>query len=116
MDRDGLAAVPEAAPQPTAAEGGARKGSFRALRSRPFRLYFAGQVVSASGTFLQHRTGRPRPAPIGAALGPARQRLGPRTLPTNGNDALGQQHTDSEDGGTTGSAWPIELKLLGVAG
>ena len=28
-------------------------GSFRALRSRPFRLYFGGQVVSASGTFLQ---------------------------------------------------------------
>ena len=29
------------------------KGHFRALRSRPFRRYFAGQVVSASGTFLQ---------------------------------------------------------------
>lgn len=27
--------------------------SFRALRSRPFRLYFAGQAVSASGSFLQ---------------------------------------------------------------
>ena len=27
--------------------------SFRALRSRPFRLYFGGQVVSASGSFLQ---------------------------------------------------------------
>jgi MFS family permease len=53
VDRDGLAAVPEAAPQPTAPAGGAHKGSFRALRSRPFRLYFGGQVVSASGTFLQ---------------------------------------------------------------
>lgn len=28
-------------------------GTFRALGSRTFRLYFAGQVVSASGTFLQ---------------------------------------------------------------
>jgi hypothetical protein len=27
--------------------------TFRALRSRPFRLYFAGQVASASGTFVQ---------------------------------------------------------------
>jgi predicted MFS family arabinose efflux permease len=30
-----------------------RRGTFRALRSRPFRLYFAGQVVSASGSFVQ---------------------------------------------------------------
>jgi MFS family permease len=30
-----------------------RRGTFRALSSRPFRLYFAGQVASASGTFLQ---------------------------------------------------------------
>jgi MFS family permease len=30
-----------------------RRGSYRALRSRPFRLFFAGQIVSASGTFLQ---------------------------------------------------------------
>jgi MFS family permease len=45
--------MPEAAPQGSAPAGGARKGSFRALRSKPFRLYFAGQVVSASGTFLQ---------------------------------------------------------------
>jgi MFS family permease len=52
MDRDGLAAVP-AAPQATAPARGVRLGSFRALRSPPFRLYFAGQVVSASGTFLQ---------------------------------------------------------------
>ena len=29
------------------------RSSFRALRSRPFRLYFGGQIVSASGTFLQ---------------------------------------------------------------
>jgi MFS family permease len=53
MDRDALATVPEAAPAPAAPAGGVRKGSFRALRSRPFRLYFAGQVVSSSGTFLQ---------------------------------------------------------------
>jgi MFS family permease len=53
MDRDGLATVPEAAPQATAPARGVRKGSFRALRSPPFRMYFAGQVVSASGTFLQ---------------------------------------------------------------
>jgi MFS family permease len=53
MDRDGLATVPEAAPQATAPARGVRRGSFRALRSPPFRLYFAGQVVSASGTFLQ---------------------------------------------------------------
>lgn len=77
MDRDGLTVVPEAGPVPVpeavsvpvpvpeaaaAAEKPAegrqpgwlsRHGSFRALRSRPFRLYFAGQVASASGTFLQ---------------------------------------------------------------
>ena len=60
MDRDALAVVPEAAPG-TDASGRiddvglrpARKGSFRALHSKPFRLYFAGQVASASGTFLQ---------------------------------------------------------------
>jgi MFS family permease len=45
--------VPEAAPAPSAPAVGVRKGSFRALRSRPFRRYFAGQVVSSSGTFLQ---------------------------------------------------------------
>src|SRR5580658_167967 len=55
MDRDALAAMPEAGPVPgtesaTAAKAG---GSFRALRSRSFRLYFGGQVVSASGSFLQ---------------------------------------------------------------
>jgi MFS family permease len=53
MDRDALAAMPEAAPQEAAPARGMRKGSFRALKSRPFRRYFAGQVVSASGTFLQ---------------------------------------------------------------
>jgi hypothetical protein len=72
VDREGLRVVPEAAPdveqesgQP--AEQGAlagtapgdhvratsRRGTFRALGSRPFRLYFAGQVASASGTFVQ---------------------------------------------------------------
>src|SRR3984957_17081224 len=72
MDRDGLRVVPEAAPdvedespQPVAqgaptetspgdhARASSRRGTFRALHSRPFRLYFAGQVASASGTFLQ---------------------------------------------------------------
>src|ERR1700683_5632778 len=73
MDRDGLTVVPEAvpvsepAPAPRPETAGAaekpaaarqqgcvsRHGSFRALHSRPFRLYFAGQVASASGTFLQ---------------------------------------------------------------
>lgn len=53
MDRDALIAVPEAAPptgRPHAPRG---RDSFRALRSRDFRRYFAGQVASASGTFLQ---------------------------------------------------------------
>ena len=55
MDRDGLAAMPEAEPQLGAEAATATKAgsSFRALRSRPFRLYFGGQVVSASGSFLQ---------------------------------------------------------------
>jgi MFS family permease len=55
MDRDGLAAMPETRPQPAAdVSTPAKSGSsFRALHSRPFRLYFEGQVVSASGTFLQ---------------------------------------------------------------
>jgi Transmembrane secretion effector len=81
VDREGLRVVPEAAPNvaqdstPPAGQGevgapgaqgapaaptggdrgrvGGRKGTFRALRSRPFRLYFAGQVASASGTFVQ---------------------------------------------------------------
>src|SRR6202050_1874282 len=55
MDRDGLTTMPEAGPvpgteTPTAAKG---RSTFRALRSRPFRLYCGGQVVSASGSFLQ---------------------------------------------------------------
>jgi MFS family permease len=54
MDRDGLAAMPEAGP---VAQSGAvvprNASSFRALHSRSFRLYFGGQVVSASGSFLQ---------------------------------------------------------------
>jgi len=72
MDREGLRVVPEAAPevaqdsaQPAEQGAGAgtvpgdhvptagRRGTFRALGSRPFRLYFAGQVASASGTFVQ---------------------------------------------------------------
>jgi hypothetical protein len=62
MDRDGLTVVPEAnealataqAEEPTAEPARPRRaGSFRALHSRPFRLYFIGQVASASGTFLQ---------------------------------------------------------------
>src|SRR6202034_4772645 len=53
MDRDALTAMPEAGPRPTAPARGVHKGSFRALHSQPFRRYFAGQVVSASGTFLQ---------------------------------------------------------------
>jgi MFS family permease len=53
MDRDALAGVPEAAPQATAPARGVHRGSFRALRSRPFQLFFGGQVVSSSGTFLQ---------------------------------------------------------------
>src|ERR1700722_14053128 len=53
MDRDGLVIVPGAAPPVDAVAEPAKGGPFRALRSRPFRIYFAGQVVSASGTFLQ---------------------------------------------------------------
>jgi MFS family permease len=54
MDRDALAAMPESSPitDATAAKR-SRGGSLRALHSQPFRRYFAGQVVSASGTFLQ---------------------------------------------------------------
>ena len=72
VDREGLRVVPEAAPdveqqsaQPAEQREAAKTapgdhgwaagsgGTFRALRSRPFRLYFAGQVASASGTFVQ---------------------------------------------------------------
>jgi MFS family permease len=72
MDRDGLKVVPEA--MPDVAQSGAqpaeqgehtepgpgdhgrtvrKRAAFRALHSKPFRLYFAGQVASASGTFVQ---------------------------------------------------------------
>ena len=60
MDRDALTAMPESGPQvvaqapgPAAPAPRERKSSFRALHSLPFRLYFGGQVVSASGSFLQ---------------------------------------------------------------
>src|SRR5271156_380320 len=53
MDRDGLKLVPEPGAVPDPAPPTHRGGSFRALRSRPFRLYFIGQVASASGTFVQ---------------------------------------------------------------
>ena len=72
MDRAGLTVVPEATPvvaedstqpaeqaapgEPAAADHvqtARKRGTFRALRSQPFRLYFAGQVASASGTFVQ---------------------------------------------------------------
>lgn len=53
VDRDALTAMPEAAPQASIPARGLRRGSFRALGSPPFRRFFAWQVVSASGTFLQ---------------------------------------------------------------
>jgi MFS family permease len=54
MDRDGLTVVPEAKSDlEAAAPAHQNRGAFRALRSRPFRIYFLGQIASASGTFLQ---------------------------------------------------------------
>ncbi|HZZ50611.1 MAG TPA: MFS transporter [Pseudonocardia sp.] len=66
MDRDALSVVPEASPIVPGASAAAqevldaarspaapRPSAFRALGHRPFRLYFAGQIASASGTFLQ---------------------------------------------------------------
>jgi MFS family permease len=60
VDRDALSVVPEAAPSVApdqsalaAAAPSTKLAAFRALRSTPFRLYFGGQVASASGTFLQ---------------------------------------------------------------
>src|SRR3984957_20145605 len=55
MDREALAVMPESGPVPgsDAATKAKVGSSFRALRSHPFRLYFIGQVVSASGSFLQ---------------------------------------------------------------
>jgi MFS family permease len=51
MERDALAVVPEAAP--VVGRPPRSGGAFRALRVAAFRRYFAGQVVSASGTFVQ---------------------------------------------------------------
>jgi MFS family permease len=53
MERDALKLVPEASALAGVPPEHAHASSFRALKSRPFRLYFAGQVASASGTFLQ---------------------------------------------------------------
>jgi MFS family permease len=53
MERDALAVVSEASARAGVSARPPRRGSFRALRSRPFRLFFLGQVASASGTFLQ---------------------------------------------------------------
>ena len=54
---DKQATVPAGSPAEEQAAGQParrhRAGTFRALHSKPFRLYFAGQVASASGTFLQ---------------------------------------------------------------
>src|SRR5271155_4245883 len=80
MDRDALSIMPEAGPVPLSGTAQAPKAgsSFRALRSRPFRLYFGGQVVSASGSFLQQtaigwlvlvRTGSPRDLGLVLAAG-----------------------------------------------
>jgi len=80
MDRDALAAMPEAGPVPglQGATKSRATSSLRALRSRPFRLYFVGQVVSASGSFLQQtaigwlvleRTGSPRDLGLVLAAG-----------------------------------------------
>lgn len=53
MERDVLRVVPEAAARSGITARLRRGGSARALHSQPFRLYFSGQVASASGTFLQ---------------------------------------------------------------
>jgi len=53
MERDVLATVPEESARTGIPAHPRRGGSGRALRSKPFRLYFGGQVASASGTFLQ---------------------------------------------------------------
>jgi len=42
---------------PPADPSARRRGGFGALRSTPFRWHFAGQIASASGTFVQ-QTGR----------------------------------------------------------
>jgi MFS family permease len=51
VDREALTTVPEAIPDGTVRR--TRAGAFRALRLRPFRIYFAGQIASASGSFVQ---------------------------------------------------------------
>ena len=53
MERDSLSVVSEASARAGVPADHVHRGSFRALRSKPFRLYFIGQVASASGTFLQ---------------------------------------------------------------
>jgi MFS family permease len=53
MERDALAVVPEAAPPIDTTVRPPRANALRALHSVPFRWYFAGQVASASGTFVQ---------------------------------------------------------------
>jgi MFS family permease len=53
MERDALSVVSEASARTGVPADHVHRGSFRALRSQPFRLYFIGQVASASGTFLQ---------------------------------------------------------------
>jgi MFS family permease len=53
VESDALRVVPAADAQAGVAASPAKRGAFRALRSRPFRIYFVGQVASASGTFLQ---------------------------------------------------------------
>jgi len=52
--RDGSASSDNAAgADGRASDRAERRGTFRALASRPFRYYFIGQLASASGTFLQ---------------------------------------------------------------
>jgi hypothetical protein len=53
MDRDVLSVVSESSARAGVLTAATRGGSLRALQSRPFRIYFIGQVASASGTFLQ---------------------------------------------------------------
>jgi MFS family permease len=53
MQRDVLAVVPEQSARAGISAATPRRSSFRALRSTPFRIYFVGQVASASGSFLQ---------------------------------------------------------------
>lgn len=53
MERDGLAVVPETTMTGLPTVRPSRANAFRALRSPPFRWFFAGQIVSASGSFVQ---------------------------------------------------------------